>query len=296
MRRHSAPTDAGDHRARNDRRSRCRRFRGRRLFRTPSRCRSSAPRRSRRRASASSRLPSCSGSACGGLAAPKPARAAPARVMAAAAISLRKRSAEDQIIRERATTAREFDPAEIRHGQPWRRPAADWSGRAAAGGRRDRQSPDVAGRSAAPRFLVSGRGALGCHVAVGRGGRVVGGGRAAGRDRDAARRQPPAPAVTAREHGRRRQCLGAAGLERREPRRLRRGRGGDARLCGGARLGVVDRRRPARFARRRHQCAGRADRLGVGRDDDRARCARRTPICALPPSRASIPRSCIALP
>ena len=36
-----------------------------------------------------------------------------------------------------------------------------------------------------------------------------------------------------------------------------------------------DRGRPAGFARGGDQCARRADRLGVGRTDDRARCARR---------------------
>ena len=37
---------------------------------------------------------------------------------------------------------------------------------------------------------------------------------------------------------------------------------------------LVDWRRPAGFARRRDQCARRAHRFGLGRPDDRARCAR----------------------
>src|SRR5271168_1644320 len=56
----------------------CRPCRGRRRSRTPSRCRSSAPRRLRRRGSASSPPPSCSDSACGGSAAPRHPPNAPA--------------------------------------------------------------------------------------------------------------------------------------------------------------------------------------------------------------------------
>ena len=47
----------------------------------------------------------------------KPRPGAPARAMATAPMSIRGAVAEDQIVRERATTAREFDPAEIRHGR-----------------------------------------------------------------------------------------------------------------------------------------------------------------------------------
>ena len=89
--------------------------------------------------------------------------------------------ADDQIIRERATTAREFDPAEIRHGRHSDDRAADRPGRAAARRGRGRQSPDVARRPAAARFLVSGARSAGARPRFGGGGRLVGGGRAGGR-------------------------------------------------------------------------------------------------------------------
>ena len=93
--------------------------------------------------------------------------------------------ADDPIIRERATTAREFDPAEIGHGRHSDTPGADWHGRAAARRCRERQSADVAGYSAAARLFLLGGGALGRHVAVGCCGCVVSRGGARGRDPNA---------------------------------------------------------------------------------------------------------------
>jgi hypothetical protein len=56
--------------------------------------------------------------------------------------------------------------------------------------------------------------------------------------------QWPRLASIARNHGRRRQRLGAAGAERRKPGRLRRRGRGLAGLRGGARLGAGDRGGP----------------------------------------------------
>ena len=77
----------------------------------------------RARASASSPPPSCWASACGGWRAPRPRRAAPAR--ASATRSSRRRQTQPPTTNSCASappTAREFDPAEIHHGQPQRRP------------------------------------------------------------------------------------------------------------------------------------------------------------------------------
>ena len=114
-----AATDAGGDRARHHPLSRCRRFRERPRFRTPSRCRSSAPRRSRRRASASSPRPSCWGSVCGGSRAPRPSARSNGEGYGRTrpcGNAFRRHAAEDQIVRERATTSSAFDPAEIAHG------------------------------------------------------------------------------------------------------------------------------------------------------------------------------------
>ena len=101
--------------------------------------------------------------------------------------------ADDQIIRERATTAREFDPAEIGHGRHGETPGANWYRRAAAGCCRERQSPDVARHSAASRLFLPGGAALGRHFAVGRCRCLVGGGGT--RDRDPCACPPQSSAV-----------------------------------------------------------------------------------------------------
>ena len=184
------------------------------------------------------------------------------------------RLAADEKLRERATTAREFDPAEIVHGKVT-------------------DVPPPAMLAALPlvtvitvnlamsllilpaldtRFLAEAR--LGRDVARCCRRRV---GRDHGtclRDSDRARGQPSAVAGAARDHGRRRQRLGFAGDERGEPGRLRRRGGGDACFRGGARRRARHRRRTAGVAGRGHQRACSPDRLGVGRPDHRARRAR----------------------
>ena len=96
--------------------------------------------------------------------------AQPARASASTTASAEDEAADDEFVRERATTAREFDPAEIHHGQPRRRRAADRRRRASARRRRRRESPDVAGRAAAARPVVPGRGALGRDILAAVGG------------------------------------------------------------------------------------------------------------------------------
>ena len=197
---------------------------------------------------------------------------------------------DDELVRERATTAREFDPAEIRRGRH-----SDTSRPCSLAA-----LPLVVvisvnflmahGRAAAPRHLVPRRGALGRNIAAGGRRRVGRGGGARRRHPDADRRQPPAPAGAAREHGRRRQRIRAAGPQRREPGGLRRGRRRAAGFRAGARVGAVDRRRAAGLAGRRHQRARGAHRLGLGRPDDRARRARRHLYAPGRGDRASIRR------
>ncbi len=80
--------------------------------------------------------------------------------------------------------------------------------------------------------------------------------------------------ASASDDDRWRQRLGAADRLGREPGRLRCGGRVAARLCIGARLGAVHRRRPAGVAGGRDQHPCRADRLGLGRSHDCARCAR----------------------
>ena len=65
-----------------------------------------------RRASASLPRSSCLAAACGGSGAPRRQRAAPATETSVTIDT----AADDEMVRERATTAREFDPAEIHHG------------------------------------------------------------------------------------------------------------------------------------------------------------------------------------
>ena len=184
------------------------------------------------------------------------------------------RLAADEKLRERATTAREFDPAEIGHGE-----VAD--------------VPPPAVLAALPLVTVivvnlamsllilpaldtgflaearwGGDVARRCRRRMGRdhGARL--------RYSDRARGQLSATAGAARDHGRRRQRLGIAGDERGEPGWLRRRGGGDAGFRRGARRRARHRRRTSGIAGRRHQCARGADRLGVGRADHCARRAR----------------------
>ena len=184
-------------------------------------------------------------------------------------------AAEDPLVRERATTASSFDPPEVHRG------------------RHSERTPGIVVavlplvvvvlvnlamsivilprlNTELPRRGTMGRGA----PRVGE-RRVVGRRRTRVRDRDARAPEPRSAAVGARNRRRRRERLGPAGPQRREPRRLRRRRGRDARVCGRARLGAVDRRRVARLARRIDHHSLRTDRFGIGRHDDRARRARR---------------------
>jgi hypothetical protein len=184
------------------------------------------------------------------------------------------RLATDEKVRERATTAHAFDPAEIMHGE-----ATD--------------APPPAMLAALPlimviivnltmslfilpaldtRFLAEARWgwdvACGCRWRVGRDhGACL-------RDRDRTRGQPSATGRPARDHGRRRQCSGTAGNERGEPGRLRRRGGGDACFRRGAGRRARHRRRTAGVARCRHQRARCPHGLGIGRADHCARCAR----------------------
>ena len=68
-------------------------------------------------------------------------------------------------------------------------------------------------------------------------------------------------------------AVGVAGAQCREPGRFRRRRRGAAGVRHRPRLGAGDRRRTACLARRGDECARRADRLGLRRIDHRARRA-----------------------
>jgi hypothetical protein len=113
---HPAPADAGRDRAGHLHVHDVGACRAPRRSRTRSRCRSSAPRRSRRRGWASSRRSSCWVSACGGWRAPKPLPAAGEKAMA----TLSLLPMPPQTIRWCANGPRPpaaFDPAEVHHGQ-----------------------------------------------------------------------------------------------------------------------------------------------------------------------------------
>ena len=144
-------------------------------------------------------------------------------------------------LRDRASLASEFDPAELIHGSHTAAPPAVFVA----------LLPLVVvifvnlvmsvvvlpGLDTS--FLAEEK--MGRHHAC-RGRRCLGGrGRAAGH-RDLDRPQFPAGSLERQQHGRGRDRIGAAGLERGEPGRFRRGDRGAARLCHGARLRVVDRR------------------------------------------------------
>ena len=184
------------------------------------------------------------------------------------------RLATDEKLRERATTAREFDPAEIMHGA-----ATD--------------VPPPAMLAALPlivvivvnlamslfilpaldtRFLAEARWGETSLAAVGGVWAVITALACAIVDR--ARGQLSATAGPARDHGRRRQRRGTAGDERGEPGRLRRRGGGDACFHRGARRRARHRWRTAGVARSRHQRARSTHRLGIGRADHCARRAR----------------------
>jgi len=274
-RRHPAPVDARGHCARDDDVHDVGVSGDRPQFRMRSRCRSSAPRRSRRPAWASSLLPSCWGLVCGGLAAPKPARVAPGRVMAAAAISLPKRSPR------------------MSSFESGRRPRANSIRRRFRHGRHGDAPPPI-GLAALPlaivvsvNFLMSlfvlprldfsflGEerwGATSLSAVMGVWSVAVALAAAiltlvlVNRARlpslrasmDAGANASVLPAVTVAS------LVGFGAVVAMLPR-----------VCNGARMGVVGRRGPPGFARCRDQRARRADRLGLGRDDDRARCARR---------------------
>ena len=158
---------------------RCRRCPERRPSRTRSRCRFLARRRWPHRVSASSLPRSCWLSACGGCGTPQTAARRKGEGFGAAAPVPVDQAAEDETVRQRATTAREFDPPEVHHGHPSREDAADRLGGVAAAGGGQRQRADDAGRSAEPRRFVPRRGAVRRDLALRRWRRVVGGDRAA---------------------------------------------------------------------------------------------------------------------
>ncbi len=178
-------------------------------------------------------------------------------------------AADDELVRERATTAREFDPAEMHRGH-------------------HSDALPSAVVAALPLIVVILVNLLmslfvlprldfsflaekhwGGHLDFGGGWRVVGCRRARGRDCDRHTCQPEPPARTPQKHGCRRQCIRSAGTQRREPRRLRcRGRG-VASLRHRPRLGVVYRGRSTRVPSGRNKCACCVDRLGLRRVDDR---------------------------
>ena len=124
--------------------------------------------------------------------------------------------AVDEKIREHATAAGEFDPAEIRHGKRGDSEPSVRSRLTAPRRGHRHELPDVAGRAPAPRFLVPGRGSVGRDHDRGGGRYLVGRRGARGRDADRRRRQLPASARLARKHGRRRQFLGLAGPDDRQ--------------------------------------------------------------------------------
>ena len=168
------------------------------------------------------------------------ARRARRRLSATSARASAVDAAQDQIVRERATTAREFDPAEIA-ARPPRRQSPPIVVAAAAARSSSSRVNLMMSLVVLPRLddSLSGRGALGRRRRSPRVGGVWSVDRRARRgDRRADRRQPAPPAGAARERRRRRQRLGAAGGQRREPGRLRRGRRGAAGLRHGARLGA----------------------------------------------------------
>ena len=182
--------------------------------------------------------------------------------------------ADDDTLRERASTAHEFDPAEIAHGTVAPQGAVVRRRRRADRGGDPGQPRALADRLPPARPELSGEARVGRDVAGRRHRRLVGDRGADLRHPDRARAERPAHPRPARHHGRRRQRLRAAGDQRGEPRRVRRGGGGAAGLRDGARRGARHRRRPAGVARGRDQHPGRADRLRVRRPDDRARRAR----------------------
>ena len=129
--------------------------------------------------------------------------------------------AVDEKIREHATAAGEFDPAEIRHGKHGSSEPSFVLALLPIVVVMCHELPVVAGRTPAARFFVPGRASLGRDHDRGSGRRLVS--RGGARDRDAGRRhrQLPAFARLARKHGCRRQFLGLAAPDGRQRRGLR---------------------------------------------------------------------------
>ena len=138
---------------------------------------------------------------------------------------------DDPSLRERATIASEFDPAEIVAWRHLRSPARCLDRAVAADRRHSGQSCHERVRAAATRYELSRGGAVGSNVSF-RGCRRVGGGRGvAGGNRDFDRAQLPSPAIAPGKHGCRRECLGAPCSQRLEPGGFWGGDRGAARLC-----------------------------------------------------------------
>ena len=162
--------------------------------------------------------------------------------------------------RDRARTRRSINSADRA-----RRVAADRGG--------GRQSDNVDIRAAASRCFLSGRGALGPHIAPRRGRGVVGRGRACCRDRDARCRQLSAPAHLARKPGRRRKRFrlrvpSALQAWSASVQWLRHCRPSPSCANGSCRSRAAP---SSRLQYQQH--ARRPDRFRFGRTDDRARCA-----------------------
>ena len=184
-------------------------------------------------------------------------------------------AADDEHVRERATTAREFDPAEIHHGHHSDTTPSPFIAALPLG--------VVVAVNLTMSFLVLPRldfsflaeerfGGTSISAVAGVWSVVVALAVAIVVGRSL---QPPPVAGVAPIRRCRRERVRAAGAQRREPCRLRRGGCGLAGLCRRARLGSGHRRRAACLPRGRHQCAGGAHRLGLRRIDHRARRTRR---------------------
>src|SRR5262249_6328831 len=151
------------------------------------------------------------------------------------------RAAGDELVRERATTAREFDPAELHHGD---RSASAPPALFAA-------LPLVVVVNLLMSLVVLPRldFSFPCRRTLGRtldfwsGWRMVRGGRARRRHCHRHTLQPWAPFFAATKHGCRRQCFHSAGSQCREPRRIRRRDRRAARFLNRTRLGAGNRGR-----------------------------------------------------
>ncbi len=182
-------------------------------------------------------------------------------------------AAEDETVRQRATTAHEFDPREVHHGRPSREPPP--IGLAALPLLVVVSVNVLMTLVVLPRldvsFLAEERFGATSLAAVGGVWSVVTALLAAILTVTAVNwRRLPGVRETIDFRGER---VGAADTQRGEPRRLWGGRRRGAGIRHRAPLGAVDRGRPARLVGGCDEPACRSDRLGLRRSDDRARRA-----------------------